>query len=1049
MTRKIAFLFLLAGLALPAWALKPVTVEQLGQVLAAAQGKQDADVARELADLALTERLNSVRLSRWRAGLPGEKSQTALLALADTAAFLDPPKDEIPAKPAPDFAAQRQIMTLTVNYVKKALPLLPNMFATRDTTSFVGKPQIYEAQDSVSIPYEPLRLAGRSRATVLYRDGRESLELEAAKAKRQRPLNQGLTTWGSFGPILSTVLLDAAQNKLEWSRWEQGPAGPEAVFRYSVPQDKSHYDVRYCCFTESYGFEISVFHQLTGYHGEITIDPDNGSILRLTLQAELKPSDPLSRADLLVEYAPVEIGGETYICPVRGVALSLARVAQKVQDLPPNLLPAGAAGALTRSQASQVPAATVLAGPRQTLLNDVAFEQYHMFRSDSRLMTEDNTAGSEPAATTATADSGFVATGEENSAAPATGENPTAAAAAPAVAAASTPAEPPAPKPVASEITVSEATGVPEIPAIPHPAGADTGFTLHTTSRLVDVGVVAFDKKGHPVTDLKPGDFEIYDNGRKQEVRYFAQASTAAPEQPAAATAPGGSMGAQLQPAYFNRRGSAADGKTPPATESNVTILLLDGSNLSFGDLTYARGEALRFLKALPAGERVGLYALKSMGFDILADETTDHEMLEAKLTKWMPTAQDMSNAQDEEARNRQQMETVHSIEDLLYVNGNNSNDPSAHTQALDPKLRDFGNNPARNAFAAMVGVARHLAALPGHKSLVWVTSDNVLADWSNNSITIGKSSKFIEGFALRAQEAMNDAHVSVYPLDASQLEAAGADASIGRRNVELNETAPHDPRISGATTGPEMNSGQDVNPLDQQRDMRPGRITAQMQQDLHPIQGAVREVAEATGGRVFRRSGGIAEELNGVVNDGRAAYLLSFTPDVPADGQYHLLTVKLAGRRNITLRYRTGYEYNQEPATLKDRFREAVWQPVDMSEIAISANPAVAGKSDLLKLNIAATDLELAQVGILWTDKLDIFLVERDDAALHAQVTGHTLGLQLKPATYQKFMSEGIPFDQPVHLKPDTGSVRLVVVDENSGRMGSVTVPAAALRAK
>jgi hypothetical protein len=319
------------------------------------------------------------------------------------------------------------------------------------------------------------------------------------------------------------VLLDAAQNKLEWSRWEQGPAGPEAVFRYAVPKVKSHYDVRYCCFAESYGFEISVFHQLTGYHGEMTVDPDTGSILRLTLQAELKPTDPLSRADLLVEYAPVEIGGQTYICPVRSVALSLARVAEKVQDMPLRTSPGGPGGSLNPSAISQVAATSTVLGPRQTLLNDIAFEQYHMFRSDSHLLTEDNTTGNEPAAATETADSGFVATGEENTAAPATAENATAPAVAPAAAAAAAPAEPPAAKPVASEITISEATGVPDIPAIPHPAGPDTGFTLHTTSRLVDVGVVAFDKKGHPVTDLKPGDFEIYDNGRKQEVRHREQ----------------------------------------------------------------------------------------------------------------------------------------------------------------------------------------------------------------------------------------------------------------------------------------------------------------------------------------------------------------------------------------------------------------------------------------------------------------------------------------------------------------------------------------------
>jgi VWFA-related protein len=50
------------------------------------------------------------------------------------------------------------------------------------------------------------------------------------------------------------------------------------------------------------------------------LTPSDGSFLRLTLQADLKPSYPIAVADILVEYGPVEIGGKTYICPVKSVA---------------------------------------------------------------------------------------------------------------------------------------------------------------------------------------------------------------------------------------------------------------------------------------------------------------------------------------------------------------------------------------------------------------------------------------------------------------------------------------------------------------------------------------------------------------------------------------------------------------------------------------------------------------------------------------------------------------------------------------------------------
>jgi hypothetical protein len=42
--------------------------------------------------------------------------------------------------------------------------------------------------------------------------------------------------------------------------------------------------------------------------------------------------------------------------------------------------------------------------------------------------------------------------------------------------------------------------------------------------------------------------------------------------------------------------------------------------------------------------------------------------------------------------------------------------------------------------------------------------------------------------------------------------------------------------------------------------------------------------------------------------------------------------------------------------------------------------------------------------------------------------------------------MPAGIPYSRPVSVASRLGSVRLIVVDGNSGRMGTVTLPAAAL---
>jgi hypothetical protein len=220
--------------------------------------------------------------------------------------------------------------------------------------------------------------------------------------------------------------------------------------------------------------------------------------------------------------------------------------------------------------------------------------------------------------------------------------------------------------------------------------------------------------------------------------------------------------------------------------------------------------------------------------------------------------------------------------------------------------------------------------------------------------------------------------------------------------------------------------------------------VSAEMQQDTHPVQGSIQAIAQSTGGRVFRRGGDLASDLKAVVEDGRAYYLLGFIPDVQADDRYHTLTIKVASHRGVVLRYRTGYLYSMEPATPKDRFRQAVWRPLDSSDIALTARALPAYTGSAYKLSIAIDDLALQLQGGRWIDKLEIFVVRRGVDGQQAQVAGRTLALALLPSTYQSLLGSGIPFDEFIEKDNSTASLRFLVVDGNSGRMGSLTIPAA-----
>ena len=337
-----------------------VTLHALQRILAESQGKHDAQIAKQLSRLELTERLSSAEFKSLDQTTLGPGTRAALVALADASEFLPPaPADVLPQAP-PDLNEQRRIIASTIDYLGKTLPRLPDFSATRATVRYAGGPSAAIQHDEGS-----WRAVGRSTAIVVYRDGKEVVnpsEWGKHSARHDAHHDVGaLITRGTFGPILSTVIIDASHGDTTWDRWERGDSSPIAVFRYRVPQNQSHYSVGFHAPSSSKGEA----EQYTGYHGELAIDPATGTILRITVQADLPFGSPLLESDIMVEYGPVEIGGKSYTCPLRSVAISFI----------------GSGLADEMSLSTQYPDAVSL--------NDVTFSNYHLFRSDSRILTGD------------------------------------------------------------------------------------------------------------------------------------------------------------------------------------------------------------------------------------------------------------------------------------------------------------------------------------------------------------------------------------------------------------------------------------------------------------------------------------------------------------------------------------------------------------------------------------------------------------------------------------------------------------------------------------
>ncbi len=104
------------------------------------------------------------------------------------------------------------------------------------------------------------------------------------------------------------------------------------MFTFAVPRKQSHYVVNYCCFPTSentggmgsYTIATSFepFHATPGYHGELFVEPESGTIVRLITEAEMKPADFVQQEDTRIDYGTMPVADKQYIVALRSMLLT-------------------------------------------------------------------------------------------------------------------------------------------------------------------------------------------------------------------------------------------------------------------------------------------------------------------------------------------------------------------------------------------------------------------------------------------------------------------------------------------------------------------------------------------------------------------------------------------------------------------------------------------------------------------------------------------------------------------------------------------------------
>lgn len=184
---------------------------------------------------------------------------------------------------------------------------------------------------------------------------------------------------------------------------------------------------------------------------------------------------------------------------------------------------------------------------------------------------------------------------------------------------------------------------------------------------------------------------------------------------------------------------------------------------------------------------------------------------------------------------------------------------------------------------------------------------------------------------------------------------------------------------------------------------------------------------------------------LNDAIDDLRGTYSLGFHVVNNPDNQWHRLTVTVS-RPGVTVRHRDGYLAASTAVTQtqnwpEDRWNQLSYRPLVSTDVRLVARATFAGGTLKIALEIASDDLQFRQADAGLVAEVDIAVVEKT-AVEPTNVRVRSASVQLPTVASPATVLVASEFA----LNPQTISVRVIVRDKSTGRLGSVDLPLAKL---
>ena len=588
------------------------------------------------------------------------------------------------------------------------------------------------------------------------------------------------------------------------------------------------------------------------------------------------------------------------------------------------------------------------------------------------------------------------------------------------------------------------------------PKNKDDVVSIDTN--LVQIDVVVTDKAGKQVTDLRPEDFEVSEDGKKRQLTHFSYIATGKASQPddlsgnvAANPEDAVKTEALIKPARLKREQAR-----------RTVALVIDDLGLSFESFDFARKALIRFVDEQMQPNDVVAVLRTSAGVGVLQQFTSDKRQLHAAIdsVRWNPLSRGGLNSggtMNEASINADNRDGIQFTEEL--------EDSRAGMYSV-------------GTIGTIKAIIKGMAEMPGRKSLV------LISEAFRMFSAQGRNVQLIQELNLLTDEA-NANSVVIYTIDASGLQTYTFTAS----DKVAGYSYVIDPGVMRASGGPQAEIGPPTGSSFATAGARGGggpnaaprtlsrvdTTTAQSEQDsgaaFRRLQAlsAMRDqqageshtvlsyLAQRTGGMFERNRNDLGTSIDRIMQDQQGYYLIGYRPDessIAADGTRRLHDLKVKVKRSgMKVRSRAVYfgvtdaDRSRAPRTREEQLRAALTSPFAAGDINIQLTslfrdePRGGGGYLRSLLHIDAKDLKFTEAtdGRRTAELETVAVAFGDNGRIVNQINQPQTVYAANAADYQRMLEQGLVYilDFPL-TRGGPYQLRAVVRDATSERTGT-----------